>query len=115
MAKVFLHFAFYSRIVCCCGGGGGGVVALCHDYDCISSCHYYLLFFASTFAPPAFSFVLFLHGPALSLLFSLFGFNFLFANPFKVEFNAWPAFVQLVVIPLLPTPSCRGCAFGTSV
>lgn len=26
-------------------------VALQYDYDCISSCHYYLLFFASTFAP----------------------------------------------------------------
>lgn len=26
-------------------------VALHYDYDCISSCHYYLLFFASTFAP----------------------------------------------------------------
>jgi len=25
-------------------------VALHHDYDCISSCHYYLLFLASTFA-----------------------------------------------------------------
>jgi len=72
MAKVFLHFPFYSMAVCCCA------VALCHDYDCISSCHYYLLFFASTLP---------LQRSHLSYFFFL-GFNLLLANPFKVEFNA---------------------------
>lgn len=36
-------------------------VALHYDYDCISSCHYYLLFFASTFAPQPWQLYNFLH------------------------------------------------------